>query len=107
MASIVKHLLAGAVAPAAGEVFDELLRRGPVRIERIISSAAPEDVLYDQPQDEWVLLLQGEAGLWVEGDELRLSAGDALFIPAHTRHRVTATAGDPPCIWLAVHIEAR
>jgi cupin 2 domain-containing protein len=38
---------------------------------------------------------------------LRLSAGDALFIPAHTRHRVTATAGDPPCIWLAVHIEAR
>jgi cupin 2 domain-containing protein len=78
-----------------------------VRIERIVSSATPDATLYDQPQDEWVLLLQGEAGLEIAGEDLRLRAGEAVFIPAHTPHRVTDTASEPPCIWLAVHIDAR
>ncbi len=105
MATKVYNLLADLPVAAEGEVFEDLLRRGPVRIERILSIGEPDDVLYDQDQDEWVLLLQGDARLWVDGEDLRLGPGDAVFIPAHTRHRVTATTRDPPCIWLAIHID--
>jgi cupin 2 domain-containing protein len=95
--------------PATGEMFEELLRlelpAGRVWIERIVSSATPETVLYDQPQSEWVLLLQGEARLWIAGEERMLTSGDYLFLPAHTPHRVVETSAEPPCIWLAVHLE--
>ncbi len=100
------NLLRGLPRPADGEVFDELLRCRNVRIERIVSSARPEGVLYDQPQDEWVLLLQGCARLWVDGETVALGAGDHLFIPARTPHRVLETSDEPRCVWLAVHIDA-
>ena len=92
-------------APTSGEVFEDLLRLGPVRIERIASSSIPEPVLYDQSQDEWVLLLQGKARLWLNGDEIDLGAGDHVLIPAHTPHRVLETSAEPCCLWLAVHID--
>ena len=69
------NLLSDLCQPEVGEVFEELLCRGPVRIERIVSSAHPEPVLYDQIQDEWVLLLQGEARLWVAGGGGGLECG--------------------------------
>jgi cupin 2 domain-containing protein len=99
------RLLSGEPGPERGERFEDLLRVGPVRIERILSGPIADDRLYDQGWDEWVLLLQGEARLWVEGEELKLGPGDALFIPAHTRHRVLATSAEPNCVWVAVHIE--
>lgn len=92
----------------AGEIFTPLLRRPGVRIERIVSAGqvTPADAPYDQPHDEWVLLLAGTARLWVEGPgERGLTAGDALLIPAHVRHRVTWTSVEPPAVWLAVHLE--
>ncbi len=87
-----------------GEHFQELLRTGNVRIERILSSDRPEPTLYDQPWDEWVLLLRGRATLEVKGKTLHMQAGDYLFIPARTQHRVLATSPDPQCLWLAFHI---
>ncbi|WP_295450007.1 cupin domain-containing protein [uncultured Thiodictyon sp.] len=113
MPSAVGNLFADLPRPQTGEVFADLLRldlppgpaRGQVWIEHIVSSASPEPVLYDQPQDEWVVLLQGRARLWVAGVERVLGSGDYLFIPAHTPHRVLETSADPPCVWLAVHIE--
>ncbi|HYN76737.1 MAG TPA: cupin domain-containing protein [Lamprocystis sp. (in: g-proteobacteria)] len=94
--------------PATGEVFTELLRRqmpqGQVWIERIISSAAPEPVLYQQPESEWVVLLQGRARLWLAGEERVLGPGDYLFIPARTPHRLIETSAAPACVWLAVHM---
>lgn len=87
-----------------GESFETLLTCRNVVIERIASSARVEPTLYDQRQDEWVCLLQGEADLWIDGDQVTLVAGDALFIPAHRPHRVLRTSGEPPCVWLAVHI---
>lgn len=77
-----------------------------VKIERIVSSgqSTPEGQWYDQPRDEWVALLQGEATLQYEdASEVTLTAGSHLLIPAHTRHRVARTSPTPPCIWLAVH----
>lgn len=100
-----RNLMTDLPRPDDGEVFEDLLRRGPVRIERIVSSTRPEPVLYNQIQDEWVLLLQGVARLWVAGEEVGLKAGDSLLIPARTPHRVLSTSADPPCVWLAVHIE--
>lgn len=88
-----------------GEVFEEILRCRNVHMERIVSSDRPDPTLYDQAEDEWVCLLQGEAELWIGGQAIRLESGDHCFIPAHTPHRVVRTSVDPPCIWLAVHID--
>lgn len=101
------NLFAGLPAPAGGEAFEALLRCGDVRIERIASSATPETVVYDQTQDEWVCLLRGEAVLRLGAETLTLTAGDWLFIPAHTPHQVLATSAEPTCLWLAVHIGAQ
>jgi cupin 2 domain-containing protein len=105
MSNTPRNLLSDLPQPTEGEVFEDLLRRGRVSIERIVSSQFPEPVLYDQPQDEWVLLLQGEARLWVAEREFVLTKGDSLFIPARTPHRVLSTSANPPCVWVAVHME--
>lgn len=102
------NLLSGLPDASAAEVFTTLLARPGIRIERIVSmgQTTPEDAPYDQPHDEWVLLLAGEARLWIEGaGEHGLTPGDALLIPAHVRHRVTWTSSAPPAVWLAVHLE--
>ncbi len=90
------------------EEFSERLFSGRrVLIERIISHGhrSPEDVWFDQDQDEWVALLQGNATLlYDDGRTLAMGQGDWVFIPAHSRHRVQQTSSEPPCIWLAVHV---
>jgi cupin 2 domain-containing protein len=91
----------------AEEELTDLLKRAGTRIERIVSTgqASPPGFWYDQPHDEWVILLCGAAGLAIEGEaERRLGPGDYIFLPAHKRHRVTFTAVDEPTVWLAVHI---
>lgn len=88
--------------PAQGERFDELLRLRNLVVERIVSSATPETTEYRQPQDEWVLLVSGEATLEVEGRPCELRAGDHLFLPAGTPHRVLRTTAG--ATWVAVHL---
>ncbi len=91
--------------PMEGERFEELLARGQVRVERILSAPGSASGPYDQEQDEWLLLLQGRALLEVAGERVELKAGESLFLPAHTLHSVLDTSGNPPCIWLALHLE--
>lgn len=92
----------------AGEEFTQvLLQSHVVRIERIISTGqvSPEGFWYDQPEDEWVALLQGEAEIGFQDlSPVRLKKGDHFLIPAHCRHRVSFTSTDPPAVWLAVFI---
>ena len=92
----------------AEERFDTLLDRPGLRIERIVSTGhvtAAGD-WFDQPRDEWVVLLEGWALLEIEGrGELRLAPGDHVHIPAHVRHRVTETPPDGRTLWLAVHFD--
>lgn len=99
-------------APTSGaqtEQFVELLSRPGLRIERIVSTgqASPPGFWYDQPQGEWVLLLQGEASLAFEDEPAPrlLQAGDFVDIAPHRRHRVESTA--TPTVWLAVHYDRR
>ena len=87
-----------------GEDFQEILKCRNVKIERIVSSSQPESITYNQQQDEWVLLLQGEATLEMNGKIINLQKGDYLFIPTQTPHRVVKTSTQPCCIWLAIHI---
>ncbi len=88
--------------PAQGERFDELLRHKNLLIERIVSSSLITPVECVQPQDEWVMLVQGEATLDVSGQVLRLQAGDHVFLPAGLAHTVLAVS--PGALWLAVHL---
>lgn len=96
--------------PQAAEVFDCLVERPGLRVERIVSTGqiTPEGEWYDQARDEFVLLASGAARLRIdgEGQDRTLVAGDWLVLPAHCRHRVTWTQSDPPTIWLAVHYDA-
>lgn len=91
---------------ADAEIFTEVLAREGVRIERIVSTGqvTPVDKPYCQEHDEWVLLLAGSAGLWIEGEgERDLRPGDHVLIAANRRHRVTSTAKAEPTVWLAIH----
>lgn len=101
------NLLADLPDASAGEAFTELLRRPGVRIERIVSrgQATPEDTPMVQDWDEWVLLLEGAAGLRIgEGEAVTLRPGDHLLVAAGQRHWVTWTLEDRPTVWLAVHL---
>ena len=85
----------------------ELLARAGVRIERIVSNgqASPPGFWYEQPQTEWVLLLQGEAQLRFEDEPAPrvLKPGDFVEIAPRRRHRVEFTHPHLPTVWLAVH----
>jgi len=89
------------------EAFETLLETAALKLERIVSrgQATPAGTWYDQGRDEWVVLLQGRAGLHIEGEATarELAAGDHLLLPAHCRHRVEWTDPDGPTLWLALH----
>jgi cupin 2 domain-containing protein len=89
------------------EQFCELLARPGLRIERIVSTgqASPDGFWYDQPDGEWVTLLQGEALLrFADEPEARhLRPGDFIAIAPHRHHRVDWTDPHQPTVWLAIH----
>jgi cupin 2 domain-containing protein len=101
------NLLAALPSVAGQEHFETLVASGGVRIERIVSTgqASPAGFWYDQPDDEFVVLLAGAAVLRFEGVDQRvdLAPGDWIEIPAHVRHRVDWTQSNPPTVWLAIH----
>ncbi len=89
------------------EITTTLIKTKTVRIERIVSYGQISENWYNQDQDEWLVLLQGNASLLYEnGLEIFLSKGDSLHIPAHQKHKVTFTSANPPCIWLAIFYES-
>ncbi len=92
-----------------GEVIEGVagFGQGKVRIERIISGghASAEGFWYEQEEDEWVMLMCGEARLLIEGrdEALEMKAGDHLELPAMLRHRIDSVSDD--ALWLAVHVK--
>lgn len=100
----IRNLSSPLPAAGADEAVETLLCRPGLRIERIVSHGhvSPPGFWYEQPDDEWVLLVQGGGELeFSDGERVLLGAGDWLLIPAGCRHRVSAT--DPATVWLAVH----
>jgi cupin 2 domain-containing protein len=101
------NLFAGLPARMAEEAVAVVAARPGAVVERIVSTgqASPPGFWYDQDWSELAIVLQGEAGLWIEGEEAprRLGPGDWVDLPAHVRHRVEWTDPDTPTVWLAVH----
>ena len=104
MTNPLNNLFADATPPKLGERFETLHQDGKVVIERIVSSSHPDQLEYRQTQDEWVVLLQGEATLMVDGALVHLLAGSYLFIAAGTPHTVQHASHG--ALWLAVHVAA-
>ena len=96
------NLFADRTPPAQGERFDVLLDHRNLVVERIVSSVDITPQTYVQPQDEWVVLVQGDALLDVEGAPVELKAGDHVFLPAHVPHTVRRVSEG--ALWLAVHL---
>jgi cupin 2 domain-containing protein len=88
--------------PEAGERMDVLLAHQNLVVERIVSSASIAPKKYVQSQDEWVLLVRGEAEMEVAGEIVALRAGDHLFLPSGTAHVVKSASKG--AMWLAVHL---
>jgi mannose-6-phosphate isomerase-like protein (cupin superfamily) len=88
------------------EIFEEIVRTKSVKIERIISDGhkSPIDSWYNQKEDEYVILLQGQAELlFEENQKIVMVPGDYLVIPANKKHRVEFTSKNEKTIWLAIH----
>ena len=88
--------------PKIGEEFTTLLEHKNIKINRIVSSNKIESIEYIQDEDEWIVVIEGEATLLLENEEKVLKKGDTLFIPAKTPHKVLKTSHGT--VWLTVHI---
>ncbi|MDD3442812.1 cupin domain-containing protein [Sulfurimonas denitrificans] len=101
-----KNIFSDIPASLKEEFFETLLSSKNIKIERIISygHVTKEGEWYDQSQNEWVILLSGEAVLlFVDGEEVHLRGGDYINIPAHKKHRVSWTTPKQESVWLAIH----
>jgi cupin 2 domain-containing protein len=91
--------------PIPEEISTVLYDNDKVKIERIVSTgqASPPGFWYDQPQQEWVILLSGSAVIRFNDREklISLQKGDFLMIPAHQLHRVESTSQEENTLWLA------
>jgi len=89
------------------ELLETICSSEGVKIERIVSRghASPDGFWYDQERNEFVLVIQGSAGLKIENREgiVVLNPGDYLIISAHVKHRVEWTDHAGDTVWLAVH----
>ena len=90
------------------EQFFDLLKTENIRIEKIVSNGqtSPKDFWYDQDENEFVIVLKGEAILEIQKNneivELKLNNGDFINIKAHEKHRVKYSSLEEPTVWLAV-----
>ncbi|WP_419771068.1 MAG: cupin domain-containing protein [Candidatus Marinarcus sp.] len=86
------------------ENFSEIFKNEVIRIEKIVSNGqkSPENFWYEQHESEFVLVLKGKALLEFENETLELNEGEAVNIPAFTKHRVKYTHLNEPTIWLAI-----
>jgi cupin 2 domain-containing protein len=101
----VDNLFANLPELSESEQSLSLFENGSIKIQRTVSESYsnPAGFWYDQAEDEWVMVVRGEATLEFEGGELvRMQEGDYLTIPRHVKHRVQRTG--PKTIWLAVHV---
>ena len=105
---MIANLFNNLPEPLDEEWFETLAEAEHVTVERIVSHghSSPASGWYDEPRNEWVVVLKGRGVVAFEnGEEITLGPGDQLSIPAHCRHRVAWTAPNEDTIWLAVHYD--
>jgi cupin 2 domain-containing protein len=86
------------------EFFEVLQHSENIRIERIVSigHTSPKTGWYDQAENEWVIIIKGEAIMTFEDKKVTMQAGSYINIPAHTKHKVSWTKPQQETVWLAV-----
>lgn len=89
--------------PNSGESFVSLYEKDGILIERIVSSDKLEAKQYNQPYDEWIVLLEGEARLEVNNKEIFLHKGDTSLLEKNVPHKVLSTKKGT--IWLCIHLK--
>jgi len=102
----VNNIFAQIPAGLEQEVLETLVENKAMCIERIISKGhtSPPCGWYDQANNEWVIVLKGEAIIsFADEADIRLVAGSYIDIAAHKKHRVSWTDPDVETVWLAVH----
>ena len=88
------------------ELFEDIIKTENLKIERIVSygHTSPKSGWYEQKENEWVIVLKGEAILSFENsDDVKLNSGDYINIPAFQKHKVSWTLPNAETIWLAIH----
>lgn len=100
----VHKLTHGSLKPGT-ETIEELISGKGFFLEHILSrgDASDPDTWYDQEETEWVALISGKATLEFEEGKVQLTAGDALTIAPHQKHRVHGTSAD--AVWIALHFD--
>ena len=88
--------------PQSGETLTTLLEHKNIKINRLVSSDDLKVTEYKQEEDEWLVVLEGQATLLLDNEEKELSKGDTLFIPSTMPHRILSTQSGT--VWLTVHI---
>ena len=96
----IKNLYALKEAPENSETFFTLFQNHSCKIESICSWLKTPGEIYDQDEDEWVLLIRGEAKLKIGTVEYNLIAGDYCLLPKHTLHQVVSTSKN--ALWLGI-----
>ncbi len=106
MTTRVENFLANVGADSGAEEFLTLLENSAAHIGRIVSHGhgSPDGFFYNQPNDEWVMLVRGSATLeYADGARIEMRAGDYVTISRHVKHRVASVSDD--AVWLAVHVK--
>jgi cupin 2 domain-containing protein len=102
-----KNIFDGIPSELADELFTTIHCGNTFAIERIVSQGhcSPEGFWYDQNENEWLIVLQGNATVQFDGSQesVELCEGSYLNIPAHKRHRVVQTDMNRQTMWLAIH----
>jgi len=104
MTIAVKNLFADLPAGGSGEDILSLFENPNVKITRVVSHSYSSQAgfWYDQADDEWVIVLRGQATVeFASGEFIEMTEGDCLTIERHVKHRVARTSEET--IWLAVH----
>ncbi|MGA2061558.1 MAG: cupin domain-containing protein [Thermoguttaceae bacterium] len=105
----VKNIFDGIPSELGKELFTTIHTAKKFRLERIVShgQCSPQGFWYDQNENEWLIVLEGNASIQFDGDpeSVELHPGSYLNIPAHVKHRLARTSQTQQTVWLAIHYE--
>ena len=102
----ISNLFTNIPNPSKDEFFENIIKNDKVKIQRIVSHGhtSPKEGWYEATNEEWVILLEGAATLsFKNGEDISLSIGDYINIPAHSEHKVSWTKPECNTIWLVIH----
>ena len=88
------------------EIFEDIIKTDSLKVERIVSygHTSPKLGWYKSEQNEWVIVLKGEAILSFENEtDVKLITGDYINIPASKKHKVSWTLPNEETVWLAIY----